>query len=183
MPFTVLAVCTGNICRSPAVETLLRGVLDGSVTVGSAGTHAVVGHPVSAPMAELLADDGFPPAGFAARQLVPALVEQADLVLALTPAHRAAVVEQVPRAVHRTLTLRELGRLSGTLGPGTVSGPDDAARLAALLPAALAERPRHAGREHHDVVLDPYGQSAAVYRRSYDQLLDALTPVLEVLRP
>jgi len=182
MTFTVLAVCTGNICRSPAVETLLRHTLDGSVVVGSAGTGAVVGHPVAEPMAALLADDGFAPDGFAARQLTPGLVEEADLVLALTPTHRARVVEAVPAAVRRTLTLTELGRLAGTLPAGAVTGPDDAARLAALLPAALGERPRHAGRRYDDDVVDPYGRSAATYRRSYEQIREALTPVVTALR-
>lgn len=182
MPFAVLAVCTGNICRSPAVETLLRGVLDSSVAVGSAGTNALVGQPVAGPMAELLTAGGFPPAGFAARQLTPELISGADLVLTLTPAHRAWVVDRVPSAVRRTLTVRELGRLSSTLKPGTVVGQDDAARLAALLPAALQERPRHAGRHHDDDVVDPYGRSAATYRRSYDQILDALTPMMAALR-
>ena len=182
MSLTVLAVCTGNICRSPAVETLLRSVLDTSVTVGSAGTHALVGHPLAEPMAELLTAGGFPPGDFAARQLTPDLVDQADLILALTPDHRARVVESVPSAVRRTVTVGELGRLSSTLVPGTITGHDDAARLAALLPAALLERPRHAGRHHDDSVVDPYNRSAATYRRSYDQILDALTPVMAALR-
>lgn len=182
MSLTVLAVCTGNICRSPAVETLLRSVLDPSVTVASAGTRALVGRPVDQPMAELLTAGGFPPADFAARQLTSALVDQADLVLALTPEHRARVVESVPSAVRRTVTVRELGRLCSTLTPGAVSGQDDAARLATLLPAALLERPRHAGRPHDDDVVDPYKRSTATYRRCYDQILDALTPVMAALR-
>jgi protein-tyrosine phosphatase len=183
MALTVLAVCTGNICRSPAVETLLRNVLDTSVTVHSAGTNALVGRPIAEPMGELLTAAGFPPpADFAARQLTPDLIVGADLVLALTPRHRARVVESVPSAVRRTVTLAELGRLSSTLAPGAVVGQDDAARLAALLPAALQERPRHVGRHHDDSVVDPYGRSAATYRRSYDQILDALTPVMAALR-
>jgi protein-tyrosine phosphatase len=183
MAFTVLAVCTGNICRSPAVETLLRTVLDPSVTVHSAGTNALVGRPIADPMAELLTAGGFPPGGeFAARQLTPALVEEADLVLALTTRHRARVVESVPSAVRRTVTVAELGRLSSTLAPGSVVGQDDAARLTALLPAALQERPRHVGRHHDDDIVDPYRRSAATYRRSYDQILDALTPMMAALR-
>ena len=39
----VLAVCTGNICRSPAVELLLRDRLGAHVDVASAGVGAVVG--------------------------------------------------------------------------------------------------------------------------------------------
>jgi protein-tyrosine phosphatase len=180
--FRVLAVCTGNICRSPAVEMLLRGVLDTSVTVGSAGTNALVGHPVAEPMADLLTASGFPSAGFAARQLSPVLVEEADLILALTTEHRSRVVEAVPAAVRHTVTIAELGRLSSTLAPGTVIGRDDAARLGALLPAALQERPRHVGRSHHDGIVDPYRRASATYRRSFDQIVDALTPVVAALR-
>lgn len=181
MTFGVLAVCTGNVCRSPAVELLLRGVLDSSVTVGSAGTEALVGHPVARPMADLLAADGFPPGGFAARRLTPALVEEADLVLTLTRAHRTRVLELVPAAVRRTLTLTELGLLSSTVARGAATGADDAARLAALVPLALGERPRHVGTRADDVV-DPWGRSEAVYQHSYEQMIGALTTVLAAMR-
>ena len=52
--FSILAVCTGNVCRSPAVERLLASKLGPTVSVSSAGTHALVGHPISEPMAALL---------------------------------------------------------------------------------------------------------------------------------
>jgi protein-tyrosine phosphatase len=47
--FSILAVCTGNVCRSPAVERLLTGQLFPTVTVSSAGMHALVGHPIPNP--------------------------------------------------------------------------------------------------------------------------------------
>ena len=43
--FSILTVCTGNVCRSPAVERLLASKLGPTVSVASAGTHALVGHP------------------------------------------------------------------------------------------------------------------------------------------
>ena len=52
--FSILTVCTGNICRSPAVERLLTRKLGPTVSVSSAGTHALVGHPIAEPMASLL---------------------------------------------------------------------------------------------------------------------------------
>lgn len=112
MPFNVLAVCTGNICRSPAVEMLLRGVLDESVTVGSARTGALVDRPVAEPMANLLVAGGFPVDGFAARQLTSDLVDQADLVLALSPEHRTRVVESVPAASTTTASSTRTGGAS-----------------------------------------------------------------------
>ncbi|WP_125776231.1 low molecular weight phosphatase family protein [Antribacter gilvus] len=183
MTFTVLAVCTGNICRSPALEALLRHSLDGSVVVASAGTHAVVGSPVSPPMDDLLTASGVDASDFVARQLTAGIIREADLVLALTTAHRAWIVDREPAAVRRTLTLRELARLTSTVAPGTVVGASAAARLAALVPAALLERPRHAGRAHDDDVVDPYGRSERTYRESYDQILGALAPIVSAVRP
>lgn len=124
MTLTVLTVCTGNICRSPAVETLLRAALDPSVTIVSAGTSAVVGAGISPPMGVLLTADGLDSAAFVARQLTPEMIRGADLVLALTVAHRAWIVDREPAAVRRTLTLRELARLSGTLAPGAAPTPN-----------------------------------------------------------
>lgn len=43
----IMFVCTGNVCRSPMGELLMRRYLSGtSITVSSAGTHALVGHPI-----------------------------------------------------------------------------------------------------------------------------------------
>lgn len=49
MPFQVLIVCAGNICRSPMAEALLRTQLQGApelreIEVGSAGTVALDGN-------------------------------------------------------------------------------------------------------------------------------------------
>ncbi|RPF19844.1 protein-tyrosine phosphatase [Myceligenerans xiligouense] len=184
MPYNVLTVCTGNICRSPAAEALLRSRLDDSVRVASAGTGALVGHPVPDRMAELVSAAGGDVTRFAARQATPAMIQEADLILALTVRHRAWVVDQVPAAVRRTLTLRELGRLVSTIPPGTFDPsalPDDAARLTELVPLALGERRRHAGRPHDDDVVDPYGRSGSAYRASFEQITSGLTPILRAL--
>ncbi|WP_460704230.1 arsenate reductase/protein-tyrosine-phosphatase family protein [Myceligenerans halotolerans] len=186
MPYNVLTVCTGNICRSPAAEALLTSRLDNSVHVASAGTSALVGRPVPERMAELVAAAGGDVTRFAARQATPAMIQEADLILALTVRHRAWVVDQVPAAVRRTLTLRELGRLVSTVPPGDFdpsSLPDDAARLAALVPLALGQRRRHAGEPHDDDVVDPYGRSGAAYHASFDQITGGLAPLLRAIAP
>ncbi len=185
MPYTVLAVCTGNICRSPAVELQLARAFDGSVTVASAGTGAVVGHPVSAPMAKLLVGEGYDVGGFAARQLTPELVAGADLILAATPAHRAWVVDRVPAAVRRTLGLAELARLVSTVDPAALAGlpsGDDDVRLPALVDLAVRERPRHAGRAHPDEIADPYGLGDDAYLASYVQVSAAVSTIVGALR-
>ena len=46
---TILCICTGNVCRSPAAERLLAHALGPSVHVASAGTYALAGQAVLAP--------------------------------------------------------------------------------------------------------------------------------------
>lgn len=184
MSYKVLTVCTGNICRSPAAEALLKAGLDDSVHVSSAGTGALVGRPVEEQMARLLHGAGIDVTGFAARQVTAEHLREADLILALTTRHRAWVLEEVPAAVRRTLTLREFARLVSTVPPTAFDPttlPDDATRLAALLPLALAERPRHAGRTHPDDVVDPYRRSDETFRTSFREITTAVTPILRAV--
>ncbi|UZN04133.1 low molecular weight phosphatase family protein [Cellulomonas sp. S1-8] len=181
-PARILAVCTGNICRSPVVERLLAARLAGTdVQVASAGTHAVVGNPVSAPMVPLLQSAGADASGFTAQQLTAELVRDADLVLALTRSHRTAIVELVPAAVRRTFTLRELARLVAHLDLETLhaAGDTPAARLRAL--PALAAGVRHVAGLGDDDVFDPYGQSDAVYLASYEEIAPAVDTIAAAL--
>lgn len=183
-PARVLVVCTGNICRSPAVERLLAARLAGSdVQVASAGTRAVVGHAVSAPMVPLVTAAGATADGFAARQLTPDLIREADLVIALTRGHRTEIVELVPGAVRRTFTLRELGRLLGHVDPQALrdAGDTPGARVRAL--PALAAGVRHLAGTGPTDVADPIGGSDAVYRASFDEMTPAIGTLVAALRP
>lgn len=186
-PFRVLAVCTGNICRSPAVERLLAAGLgaDSGIEVASAGVGAVVGAPMTPQMAALVRAEGADPDGFAARQVVAADVLDADLVLPLTRRHREIVVGLVPGAVRRTFTLRELARLAAEVDPAQLPhghGATPADRLAALLPLATARRGRRLVRASDDDVVDPYGGDDARYRTAFAQLLPAVHTLVGVTR-
>lgn len=167
MTYSVLVVCTGNICRSPAAQLLLDRALDDSVHVSSAGTRGLPGWPVDDRMAAHLRDDGVRPESVRSRALTPALLADADLVLTLTAAHRAPALALHPSAVRRTVTLGELSRLAAELPRRTAVGSDDAERLAALVPAALALRPQFLGQDGDDDVPDPYGRPDDEYWRAY----------------
>lgn len=182
-PFQVLAVCTGNICRSPAVERLLAQHLPAGsgVEVASAGLAAVEGAPISPPMADLLREAGADVEGFVARQVTPEMLRQADLVIALTRDHRSRLVATAPATVRRTFTLRELARLVGHVDPAALPAGTAAERFRVLLPLAAAQRgPRRAGADHDDVV-DPYGGTAKVYARSWEQLRPAVDRIARVV--
>ncbi len=171
----ILVICTGNICRSPAIERLLAARLP-DVLVSSAGTHAVVGHPMSAPMVPLVEAAGASAAGFSARQLTAALLSDVDLVVTAAREHRAAVVELAPATVRRTFTLLELARLLAAAPP---PGTTTTERLLAVPTAAALARTQV--RPGDDDVTDPIGRPASVYQRSFDQILPAVDAIAAAL--
>ena len=93
----ILFVCTGNICRSPLAEALLkralheRGVED--VSVESAGTGAWDGAPASEGAYLVALERGLDLSGHRARLLTREIVEDAALMLTMARHHRARVHE------------------------------------------------------------------------------------------
>lgn len=171
--FSILAICTGNVCRSPAVERLLASRLGPTVSVSSAGTHALVGHPISEPMARLLEESGVASDPFAARRVSEQMIKEADLILTMTRAQRGLVVELLPSAVRRAFTLREFARLLSLVDPSMLPTEIPAERLRAAVPLAAAGRGRQTPPDEDDIV-DPFRESNAVYANSLTQIKSAV---------
>jgi protein-tyrosine phosphatase len=176
---SILCICTGNICRSPAAERLLVRALGPGVAVSSAGTRALVGRSFSPPMGQLVVEGGADAEGFAARQLSETHLREADLVLGMTREHRAAAVELVPAAVRRTFTLREYARLLTGIDPDLLGPGSPADRVRASLPLAAAQR-RQASPAEDDIV-DPYGQPDEVYATAFSDIDRAVRSIAAVL--
>jgi low molecular weight protein-tyrosine phosphatase len=176
--FSILAVCTGNVCRSPAVERLLGSKLGPTVTVTSAGTHALVGHRIPDPMAALLRDSGVQPDLFEARRLSEQMLKEADLILSMTRAQRGLVVELWPSAVRRTFTLREFARLLSWVDSSAPPAGSPAERLGAAIPLAAAGRGRQRVPSDEDDVIDPFRLSDAVYAASFAQITSAVDAIV-----
>src|SRR5215207_9149445 len=179
--FSILTVCTGNVCRSPAVERLLASKLGPTVEVASAGTHALVGHPISEPMAALLSRSGIEDQPFAARRLSEEMLKGAGLVLPLTRAQRSLVVELWPAAVRRTFTLREFARLLRWVDPAALQAGTPAERLRAAIPLAAAQRGRERVETDEDDVVDPFRLSEQVYAQSFRQITSAVDAIVTIL--
>ena len=147
-------------CRSPAVERLLASKLGPTASVSSAGTHALIGHAISEPMAALLRDGGVQPDAFEARRLSEQMLKEADLVLTMTRAQRGFVVDLLPAAVRRSFTLREFARLLGWVDPAALPAGTPPDRLMAAIPRLLRQRAGERQSAARDDVVDPRSDSA-----------------------
>jgi protein-tyrosine phosphatase len=187
--FRVLHVCTGNICRSPIAEHLMREGLGARLgadadrfVVESAGTWGHDGSPMEPHALTTLAGYAVDGSAFRARELVAEHVVAADLVLAATREHRAAAVVLHPRAAARTFTLRELARLVGALEPQ--ERPADVVDRARSVVASAAARRGQvppARPAHDDDLEDPYHAPERAYLVTARLVDAALAPALDAL--
>ena len=188
---TILAVCTGNLCRSPVVEWLLSLGLNSrwpaassALPIASAGTSAAIGQPIPVSFASRLASIGAETSSFAPRQVTREMVAGAELVIAATRAHRATLVEMHPRAVRYTFTLRELARLAAAVPPGDQAPVEPLARLRSFVASAASARGAGIpGDLNAEDVRDPFGGNDARYAAVWDTLVEATSEILTALCP
>jgi protein-tyrosine-phosphatase len=108
----LLFVCTGNTCRSPMAEVIMTAKMAGqvqdSVVISSAGTIARDGMPASQLAREVVGEMGLDLSGHSATFLTGDIVDDSDLIVAMTRNHRDHIMGMKPDARSKIILLGEL---------------------------------------------------------------------------
>lgn len=191
--FSILMVCTGNICRSPLAQQLLAEQVSDipAIRVSSAGTHALVGEPMFDVTQQVARSYGLENyEAHRAQEMTEKLLDSSDLILTMTRDHRRAVVELSPRSTRQTFTIREFARLAEVTTDEALTSAIEqeedlpVARLRAAIRTLTSRRsllPTLADPVEDDVV-DPYKRKMEVHEASVDQLEPAIDAVISLIR-
>ena len=102
----VLFVCTGNTCRSPMAEAILKDKKIEGIEVQSAGVYASHGQEASLHAKNVLGENQI---DFLhqSKPLSPELLEWATYIFTMTEGHKSAVMNSYPQVMDKTFTLKE----------------------------------------------------------------------------
>ncbi|GGA12486.1 protein-tyrosine-phosphatase [Paenibacillus marchantiophytorum] len=187
----ILFVCTGNTCRSPLAEGLLRirvhqeGL---AAEVRSAGVSAISGGPISRNSASLLQEAGFKDS-LSSLAIQESEVQWADLILTMTMGHKRTVIQRFPDAMEKTFTLKEYVEDDARVRQAI----EERERLVtevqlkqALSQAVSVEERSRIYQLEQDIpdydISDPFGGPLEVYRQTAEEISSSLDKLVKKIR-
>jgi protein-tyrosine phosphatase len=187
----ILFVCTGNTCRSPLAEGMLRllareqGI---DLEVKSAGVAAIDGVPASEQTTHILREKGFDEE-LTSSSLTESLVGWADLILTMTASHKRHAIQRFPEAFGKIYTLKEFIEDD----PAVLELVSEMERLYAdlQLKQALSQEISDEDRSRimelekqlpvYDIA-DPYGGSLDMYKQTAQEIEQCLHKLIRKLQ-
>lgn len=169
-PAKIVMVCTGNICRSPAMHYLAKHEWGDAAEVSSAGIYAERGMDVPAPMRVAARRHSLDIPRHQPTQLDRAIIANADLVLVATQQHATWIEDEWHGKPPQAFGLKEAHELTERAEPPMGASPRE--RLVnAASSLNLARKHKPAPLRSLD---DPYGLDQDTYDRVMDEIAESL---------
>jgi protein-tyrosine phosphatase len=178
----VAFICTGNICRSPMAEELLRARLSEAapeVVVGSAGL-LFDGRPAERHAVKALARLGLDLSGHRSQIVSAELLADTSVVIGMERQHLIELDKLDPELFARSFTLPELVRSVDVMGPRP-EGVD--LRSWVERSGSMRTLEDYLHRDPSSEIADPMGSSGRVFRSCADQIDQLLATFVDLAWP